>query len=179
MTRGDEITSPRPSACNADSSRSTRKSSSRIASASVPAGFATGRLTLKRSFRAGTSTGNGCPVPLILSIAEFTMVSLPSALPVVETSPLLRSLTTVAPQRTPRSRAKSSRTITIRDSINTCLTGISRVVTRRRISLIRSTVSCNKSVLVRSSIPTEPRSESREFVLPPPEIRLARSDALA
>src|SRR4030095_8668560 len=48
MTRGVEITSPRPSACAADSSRSMRKSGPSKEYARLPAGLATGRFTLYR-----------------------------------------------------------------------------------------------------------------------------------
>jgi hypothetical protein len=86
--------------------------------------------------------------------------------------------TNAPPKRTPSSRLKSSLTITMRASISTCLTGMSRVDTRRRMSARRSAVSCSRSVLVRSSIEMLPRSDSSEL-LPCDLISDARSEALA
>jgi hypothetical protein len=66
----------------------------------------------------------------------------------------------------------------MRDSMSTWRTGMSSVATSRRMSVSRSAVSCSSSVLVRSSIATEPREDSSE--LPWRDlIRPARSEAFA
>ena len=63
------------------------------------------------------------------------MVSAPTPVPVTASRPLpFTWCALVMPKRTPRSRSKVSLTITMRASINTCLTGTSKVCTRRRIS---------------------------------------------
>ena len=106
------------------------------------------------------------------------IVSVACALPLTAIRSLMSSETRVKPARTPRSRLKSSATITMRDSISTWRTGMSSVATIERIAVRFSAVSWTRSVLVRSSTVTLPRSESSE---PPPADLTSRaiSDALA
>src|SRR5437660_10390799 len=91
MTRGEEMTAARVSACAADGSRSTMKFAPRIPTAKLPAGFEAGRLMLWR-FGAlvpvGIVTGNGVPVVPRLARPEPMIWSVPTALPVVVHRPL-------------------------------------------------------------------------------------------
>ena len=67
--------------------------------------------------------------------------------------------------------------MTTRLSINTWRTGMSSVVTSRRMLARLDAVSLTSNVFVRSSIATVPRSDNSE--LPSPETRPASSDAFA
>ncbi len=108
----------------------------------------------------------------------LTMVSLPAAVPVVETMlPLPAFCANVLPKRTPRSRLKSLLAITMRDSISTWRTGTSSLATSFLISVSLSSVSWTSRVLVRSSMVTLPRSDMTELPL---ALRiLVMSEALA
>ena len=83
------------------------------------------------------------------------------------------------PNRAPRSRSKVSLTMTMRASISTCLTGTSKVCTKRRMSASLSEVSCTNRVLVRSSTDRLPRGDSMESLALLVLISFARSETLA
>ena len=113
----------------------------------------------------GTATGKIEPVPCALVMAEPIAWSVPAAVPVVVTSPVLPFFwLLVKPKRAPRLREKSLFTMTMRASMSTWRTGMSSVATRRRTSASRSAVSCSSRVLVRSSTATLPRGDSSELL---------------
>ena len=112
--------------------------------------------------------------------AELSMESVPTLLP----DTVMRLLgpavvKPVMPRRAPRSRSKVSLTITMRASISTCLTGTSKVCTKRRMSASFSEVSCTNRVLVRSSTDRLPRGDSMESLRFCVLISFARSETLA
>ena len=111
----------------------------------LPAGLETGKLTFKRSEILGILSYEPAPnIPPAPSNVPEIAPSLPTSL---------------IPQRTPKSSCTLSFTVTIRDSMTTCLTGISKVSTIRRTLSILFDVSLISKVLVRLSTDTLPRAE--------------------
>src|ERR1700722_12456238 len=185
MMRGEEITSLLPSFWAADSSRSRRWVPDNTDTPMLPLVLAAGRFTWYRLFSVGKFT-NPEGFRVDGGNAELNMESVPRLLPDTVRRLLLPEVVKPEmPSLAPKSRSKVSLTITMRASINTCLTGTSSVCTRRRMSARFSDVSCTSSVLVRSSTDRLPRADNMEF-LPPEEdapaaglISLARSATLA